>query len=212
MVSFKTIFFYVFVLVIFRIMGKREIGELSIQDLVVSILIAELVAIAIENYNDSIFLTIVPITILLLFELSSGYLSLKFNRFRNLLDGKPSMIINDGKINYKEMKRQRYTLDDLLLELRNNGIKNLKDVEYAVLENNGHLNVFKYNYIKSHGTNPFALILDGIIQKDTLKYINKTSSWLLEYLDKNNIMLDDVFYAFYMKDKLYIIKKDELNY
>ena len=128
-VIIKTIFFYFFVLIIFRLMGKREIGQLSIQDLVVSILIAELVAISIENYKDSMMLTIVPILLLLFLEIAAGYLSLKFNKFRNIVDGKPSLIINRGIINYKEMIKQRYTLDDLMMELRNNNIKNLKELK-----------------------------------------------------------------------------------
>ena len=90
MVIIRTVFFYVFVLIIFRLMGKREIGELSIQDLVVSLLIAELVAISIENYKDSMLLTVIPILILLFFEIAAGYFSLRFNKFRNLVDGKPA--------------------------------------------------------------------------------------------------------------------------
>ena len=209
-VILRTIFFYIFVLFIFRIMGKREIGKLSIQDLVVSILIAELVAISIENYNSTILITVLPILILLFFEISAGFLSLKFNKFRNLIDGKPSLIINKGIINYKEMLKQRYSLDDLLLELRNNGIKNLKDVEYAVLENNGKLNVFKYSFLELKNNNPFPLILDGAIQKDTLTYIDKDEKWLLNYLNEKELILDEIFYSFYKNNKIYIIKRNEI--
>ena len=209
-VIIRTVFFYIFVFVIFRIMGKREIGQLSIQDLVVSLLIAELVAISIENYKDSMLLTIIPILLLLFFEIGVGYLSLKFNKFRNLIDGKPSLIINKGIINYKEMLKQRYSLDDLLLELRNNGIKNLKDIEYAILENSGKLNIFKYNFLGTESSNPFPLILDGVIQKDTLNYISKDEDWIYEYLDKNKISIDEVFYSFYKNNKIYVIKRNEL--
>ena len=208
-IIFKTIFLYIFILFIFRIMGKREIAKLSIGDLVVSILIAEMCAIGIENYDQNIFLTIVPIILLLLFELLSGYLSLKSNRFRNILDGKPSLIINKGKVNYKEMIKQRYSLDDLMLELRNNNIKDLKDVEYAVLENNGHLNVFKYKFL-SKNVCPFPLILDGIIQEDTLEYLDKDKDWILNYLNENNLDLFDIFYCFYKNNKIYIIKREDL--
>jgi len=209
-VIIRTVFFYIFVFILFRIMGKREVGQLSIQDLVVSLLIAELVAISIENYKDSILLTIIPIIILLFFELLVGYLSLKFNKFRNLVDGKPSLIINKGIINYKEMLKQRYNLDDLLLELRNNGIKNLKDVEYAILENNGKLNIFKYNFLDSKTTNPFPLILDGVIQKDTLNYIEKDEKWLNDYLNENKLDINEIFYSFYKNEKIYIIKRNEI--
>ena len=210
MVIIRTVFFYLFVLIIFRLMGKREIGELSIQDLVVSLLIAELVAISIENYKDSMLLTVIPILILLFFEIAAGYLSLRFNRFRNFVDGKPALIINRGIINYKEMMKQRYSLDDLLLELRNNNIKNLKDVEYAVLENSGKLNIFKYSFLGLDSANPFPLILDGVVQKDTLCYIDKDEKWLHDYLRCNNLKKEDVFYAFYKNNKIYVIKRSEL--
>ena len=211
MVIIRTVLFYFIVLIVFRLMGKREIGELSVQDLVVSILIAELVAISIENYKDSVLLTVVPIIILLFFEIVSGYLSLRFNKFRNIVDGKPALIINRGIINYKEMIKQRYSLDDLLLELRNNNIKNLKDVEYAVLENSGKLNIFKYSFLGIDSANPFPLILDGVIQKDTLAYIEKDESWINDYLVTNNLKKEDIFYAFYKNKKIYVIKRNELK-
>ena len=211
MVIIRTVLFYFIVLIVFRLMGKREIGELSVQDLVVSILIAELVAISIENYKDSVLLTVVPIIILLFFEIVSGYLSLRFNKFRNIVDGKPALIINRGIINYKEMIKQRYSLDDLLLELRNNNIKNLKDVEYAVLENSGKLNIFKYSFLGIDSANPFPLILDGVIQKDTLAYIEKDESWINDYLVTNNLKKEDIFYAFYKNKQIYIIKRNELK-
>lgn len=210
-VIFRTTFFYVFILIIYRIMGKREIGQLSIQDLVVSILIAEMVAISIENTKDSLWLTIMPVIMLVFLEIIAAFASLKFNRFRNLIEGKPVLIINKGVVNFKEMVRQRYTLDDLLLELRSNNIKNLQDVEYAVLENNGKLNVFKYNFLKIKSENPFPLILDGIVQRSTLKYINKTELWLKDLVKKENCEVSDIFYAFYKNNKAYIIKKDDIR-
>jgi uncharacterized membrane protein YcaP (DUF421 family) len=210
-VIFRTTFFYVFILIIYRIMGKREIGQLSIQDLVVSILIAEMVAISIENTKDSLWLTIMPVIMLVFLEIIAAFASLKFNRFRNLIEGKPVLIINKGVVNFKEMVRQRYTLDDLLLELRSNNIKNLQDVEYAVLENNGKLNVFKYNFLKIKSENPFPLILDGIVQRSTLKYINKTELWLKDLVKKENCEVSDIFYAFYKNNKAYIIKKDDVR-
>lgn len=210
-VIIRTLFFYIFILIIFRIMGKREIGQLSIQDLVVSILMAELVAISIENYKDSIFLTIFPIVILVLLEILSSFLSLKFNKFRNIIEGKPALLINRGIINYKEMIKHRYTLDDLLAELRENNIKDLRDVEYAILENKGNLTVFKYNFLGLNTSNPFPLVLDGVIQRDTLDYIEKDVNWIEEYLNKNNLELKDIFYAFYKNNKIYVIKRNEIN-
>lgn len=210
-VLFRTVFFYIFILVIYRLMGKREIGQLSIQDLVVSILIAEMVAISIENFKDSLWMTILPILLLVLLEIGAAYISMKFNRIRTIIEGKPVLIINKGIINYKEMVKQRYTLDDLLLELRTNGIKNLEEVEYAVLENNGKLNIFKYSFLKIKSENPFPLIIDGKIEKSTLKYINKDVKWLEELIKNENANISEVFYAFYKNNKAYIIKKSDVK-
>lgn len=207
-VVFRTVFFYAFIILTYRLMGKREVGQLSMSDLSVNLLIAELVAISIENYNDSIWYTILPILILLFLEILMGYISLKSYRVRKLMDGTPSLIINKGKINYKEMIKQRYTLDDLLLQLRNKSVKNLKDIEYAVLENNGTLNIFEYNKINSDV--PFALILDGVIQYETLSFINKSDKWLIEYLDKNDLRLNEIFYAFYKNKRVYVILNNDL--
>lgn len=206
-VTFRTIFFYFFIIVVFRLMGKREIGELSLMDLVVSLLIAELVAISIENYDESMLLTIIPIVILLVFEIIFGVLSVKSEKFRILVDGKPSLIINKGKINKTEMKKQRYSLDDLMLELRNNNIEDLTQVKFAILENNGRLNLYK----NDTSDIPFPLILDGCVQKDTLNYINKDLDWLIDNLDNKNLNIEDIFYAFYKDNKVYVIKNDELS-
>ena len=117
----------------------------------------------------------------------------------------------DRKINYKEMVKQRYTLDDLLLELRYKSIKSIEDVEYAILENNGKLSIFKYNFLKLNTTTPFPIILDGVIQKDTLKYLKKNEKWVYELLEKERVVLQDVFYAFYKNKKTFIIKQSEVN-
>ena len=206
----RTIFFYLFIIFVFRLMGKREIGQLSIQDLVISIIMSELVAMGIENKQDSIFLTIVPVVLLVILEIILSYISLKSDRFRNVLEGKPSLIIDKGVINFNEMVKERYTLNDLLLELRSQGIKNIEDIEYAILESDGRLSIFKYNFLKIKSSNPFPLILDGVIQKDTLKYLKKDEKWVKEILKNKNVTLNNVFYAFYKDNDTYIIKKSNL--
>lgn len=207
----RTIFFYFFITLSYRIMGKREVGQLGIIDLIVSILIAELVAISIENVKDSIFFTIIPISALVGLEILLAYFSLKSKKFKRIIEGDPITIINNGKINYKEMIKQRYTLDDLLLQLRQSNIKNISDVEYAVLENNGKLSIFKYNLIKSKTDFPLPLIVDGCIQNKTLLYLNKDKNWLNSKLIKYDINIKNVFYAFYKKNKFYLIKNNEVS-
>ncbi len=206
---FRTIFFYFLVVLAYRIMGKREISQLEIIDLIVSILMAELIAISIENMDDSIILTIVPIIALVVLEIVLAKLSLKSRKFNELMSGKPSLLIVNGKIKFKELIKNRYSLDDILLELRQNGIKSLSDVEYAILEPNGKLSVFKYNILKTKSDFPLALIIDTVIQEDTLKYLKKDKEWLINKLHSKNILLNDVFYSFYKNNKIYIINKNK---
>ena len=210
-VILRTSFFYFFVLISYRVMGKREVGQLGIIDLIVSILIAELIAISIENTDKTIFTAILPITVLVLLEITLAYISIKSRKFRIFFDGKPSLIICNGKINYHEMVKQRYNLDDLLISLRQNSIKNIEDVEYAFLEPNGKLSIFKYNNFKTKSAYPMPLILDGTIQDKALKHINKSKNWLYYMLNKKGIFVKDIFYCFYKKNNLYVIKKNEIK-
>ncbi len=209
-VIYRTLLFYIIITVIYRFMGKREIGQLGIVDLIVSILIAELAAISIDNREESIFLSIVPIFILVLIEVGIAFFSLKNQKIRNIFDGNPSVIINTGKINFKEMIKQRYNLDDLMTQLRELGIKSIEQVDYAVLETSGRLSVFKKGK-KLDGEYPMPLILDGIINYDTLKQIKKDEKWVDNVLNKEGVNLRNVFYAFYRQNKLYIIKNDGLK-
>lgn len=201
----KTIFLYFFIIVSYRIMGKKEVGELSIIDLIVTILIADFAAICIENYNKSFLVSLIPIIILVIMQVGLSYLSLKSNKFRNIIEGKPSVIIKAGKVCFNEMSKIRYSLDDLISQLRDKGIKSIEEVDYAVLENTGTLSVFpkEKNY-------PMPIILDGVIDYDVLKEINKDNMWIHRLLSSENVRLEDVFYAFYSNDKTYIIKKSDL--
>ena len=142
-IMFKTTILYIFIIIVYRIMGKKEVGQLGIVDLIVSILIAELAAISIENADDSIFVSIVPIIVLVIIQVLFNYVSLKSDKFRKLIDGNPTVIIKEGKIKFKEMTKIRYSLDDLITQLREQGIKSIEEVDYAILENDGKLSVFQ---------------------------------------------------------------------
>lgn len=209
-VLFRTLFFYVMIIIIYRCMGKREVGQLGIVDLIVSILIAELVAISIDNRDESIFLSIFPILLLTIIQIGISYFSLKNSKMRNVFDGNPSVIINKGKVNFKEMVKQRYNLDDLLIQLREKHIRSIEEVEYAVLETSGKLSVFKKDS-KVYGQYPLPVILNGTIDYDTLKQIKKDKKWLNNILIKEKVELSNIFYGFYKENKLYIIKTDEMN-
>lgn len=202
---FRTIFMYFFIIFVYRLMGKKEVGQLSIVDLIVSILIAELIALGIEGDKGNIFISVVPILVLVGVQILISYITLKNDKIRNMLDGKPTIIIKDGKLNFTEMSRLRYSLDDLLTQLRLQGVKSIDKVKYAVLENNGNLSVFSDN-----SDYPLPLILDGVIDYGVLKEIKKDYKWILDILKKKGIDIDDVFYAFYTNGKTFIIERKEL--
>lgn len=200
----RTIFMYFFIILVYRIMGKKEVGQLSIVDLIVSILIAELVAIAIEGKN-TILIAVIPIGILVIIQILISYISLKNIKFRHLIDGRPTIIIKNGKLNITEMSKIRYSLDDLITQLRLQGIKSIENVKYAILENNGNLSVFS-----NDSDYPLPLILDGVIDYSVLKEINKDYKWLNNILKNKNLELKNVFYAFYTSKKVFIIEKKDL--
>ncbi len=209
-VLYRTLLFYILITVLYRFMGKREIGQLGMVDLIVSILIAELAAMSIDNRDESVYLSIVPIVLLVVVQMTMSFLSLKFSKVRDCFDGTPSVMINRGVINFKEMVRQRYNIDDLLTQLREQHVKSIEEVDYAVLETSGKLSVFKKKEGK-FGDYPLPLVLDGEIQEDTVKQIKKDSKWIKKTLESEGVKLADVFYAFYKEKSLFIIKQSDLN-
>ena len=206
----RTLLFYILITIIYRFMGKREVGQLGVVDLIVSILIAELAAMSIDKRNDSIFISIIPILALGLIQIFLSYISLKSKKIRDIFDGNPSIIISRGKVNFKEMVRQRYNLDDLLTQLREKNVKSIEEIDYAILESSGKLSVFKKGEHKFSEL-PLPLILDGKLDKDTLKRINKDKNWLDNILLNENLTIKDIFYAYYREDNLYIIRQKDLK-
>lgn len=207
-VVFRTLLFYIIIAFVYRFMGKREIGELSIMDLIVSILIAELAAMSIDKYKDSIFITIIPIIALVIVQIIVAKISLKNAKTREMIEGEPSIIINRGKVNFEEMLKQRYNLDDLLTQLREKSIKSIEEVDYAILETSGKLSVFTKGHDKNY---PLPLILDGKLDDETLIQIGKDRKWLDKNLEENNTVIENVFYAFYKNNNLFLIKDENIK-
>ena len=206
-IIFRTFFFYFYVSILYRIMGKREIGQLGLIDLVVSILIAELGAISIENYKASILNTVVPIAILTFLEVLMAYLTMKFRKFGRLFEGKPAILIQEGKIIYSNLEKERIGLDDLLMELRQNSITSIEDVRYVILEPNGKLSIFPYKLNKNEMV-PLPIIVEGKIQHSVLKMIGKNEMWLNKILRNNELDIKNIFYAIYKRKELYVINRD----
>ena len=204
---FRTFFFYFFIVFVYRVMGKREVGQLGIIDLIVSVLIAELVAISLEDTSKSIWLVIIPIFLLVICQIGMAFLSLKQKKVRDIFDGKPSVIISDGKLQIREMIRQRYNLDDLLGQLREENFNSINEVDYAILETSGKLSVFK----KEKGNKkvfPLPVIIEGKPEYETLKLLDKDITWLNKHL---SVDIEDVFYGFYKNNNIYIIKNSDVK-
>ena len=147
---------------------------------------------------------------LVIIQLVISRISLKSSTVRSILDGDPSVIIERGKVNFKEMLQQRYNLDDLLVQLRSRGIKSIEEVDYAILETSGKLSVFRKKDDKDR-TYPLPVIIDGKIQKDALYQIGKDPVWLANALRREGYQLEDVFYGFYQKNRLFLIRKDAIK-
>lgn len=200
-ILFRTIFLYIFVLIVFRLMGKREVGELSIMDLVVFVLIAECVAFALEDLKKPIFQHIFPIIILLAIQYLNSLLTLKNKKVRDLIDGDPSLIVRDGVINQEEMRKQRYNLDDLFQQMREERIGSVQQIEYAFLEPSGKLSIF----LKDDAPLIFPLIVDGYIIDRHLTFIQKDRDWLIKSLKKEGYEnIDEIFYCCYEDSELHV--------
>jgi len=219
---YRTVLLYLAVLAAVRIMGKREVGQLSAFDLVVAIMIAELAAMSMENIDMPLHEGLVPIFTLVALEIFLSYLSLKSHTIRGLVDGAPTIVIANGKIMEKELRKLRYNVSDLLGQLREKDVANIADVQNAVLETSGELSVLLKSSkrpvtpedlglsVKEEGM-PTPLIFDGHIHFRNLEKLGRDESWLVAEVRKNGInSIKDVLFASIDTDgQLYVSEKEQ---
>lgn len=194
-VLIRTIVLYILVLLVMRFMGKREIGQLQPFELVISIMIADLASIPMSDIGVPIFNGIIPILGLLIMHLVISYGNLKSIRFREAICGKPSILIYRGEIDEQVLKKERYTINELQERLRGKDVFNIGDVEYAILETSGDIDVV----LKPEKRNPtledmnleakyegisYDLVIDGVVQYDNLKILKKDYKWLKSQIEK----------------------------
>lgn len=223
-VVLRTLILYALVIIALRIMGKREIGQLQPFELVVIIMISELAAIPSENIGVPLLSGIIPILVLLLTGITLAWISLKSERARAIICGTPSVLIERGKILEDELKKNRYSLTDLLEELRIKNVPNISEVEFAVLETNGQLSVFpksqnrptipKDFMLKTQYEGlPLTMIMDGVLNQKNLQQSNKDLNWLMTELKKRKIdRVEDVLLASLdSSDTLFVQVKSSFN-
>lgn len=208
----KTILFIIVTIVILKIMGKRELGQLNSFDIVIFFVISELFSLSIEEPHDDIMKVLIPIIVICLMQVISSYIVLKSNKVRKLIEENPTIVINDGNVDIKIMKKLRYNIDDLMEQLRINGIDSVVNVKFAILESNGTLSVIEKD--KDNSKVPFSLIKDGIIDEKVLEILNKDRNWLIKELNKKGYKDEkEIFMCFFSVDEsLFVIEKEKMRY
>lgn len=197
-VMIRTIILYFLVVLTMRTMGKRQIGQLQPFELVIAIMISELASLPMQDTRIPLIHGIIPIITLLILEIILSVLQLKSEMARSILCGKPTILINNGKIDYYALKNQRVNINDLLEELRLKNFFNINDIEFAILETSGQLSIIPktplnpttkkdLNIKSSQEVLPVTLILDGKTNYKSLNLINKDYNWLVNELKKQGI-------------------------
>ena len=195
---FRAIVLYIIVLIVMRLMGKREIGQLQPFELAISIMIADLATLPMSETGVPISNGIIPILGLLVMHLTISMLNMKSTKAREIICGKPSILIFRGKIDQKVMKKERFTINELEERLRDNNIFNIGDVEYAVLETSGQVTVIPkpnkrptipedFNIEPKYEGIPYDLVVDGKVMFKNLDKIGKNYVWLQKQTEKFGI-------------------------
>lgn len=189
----RTLLFYLLLLLVVRLLGKRQIGEMEPSEIVVAMLLANLASITIENLDTPVLYGVVPIAIVFGADFLLSHLTFQSIRFRKLLCGKPVILIDNGTICEKNLRRTRVNLDELTMSLRKNGIFDITAVKFAILETDGQLSTMLFAKeepasAKDLGQKvadselPVTLISDGKLMRDNLPFANRTEAWVREQL------------------------------
>ena len=197
-IFFRAIFLYIVVLVVMRLLGKREIGQMQPFELAISIMIADLAATPMAETGIPISNGIVPILGLLVMHLAISTLNIKSTKAREIICGKPSILIYRGKIDEKTLRKERFTINELEERLRDNNIFNIGDVDYAILETSGQVTVIPkpnkrntipedFNIQPEYEGISYDLVVDGKVMYKNLEKIGKNYMWLVKQTEKFGI-------------------------
>lgn len=195
---FRTVVLYALIILGIRLMGKRQVGELEPSELVFTLLIADLAAVPMQDFGIPLVTGVVPIVTLLCVTLLISILTMRSIKFRSLLCGKPSIVVDNGKLRQEEMRKNRFTLDELSEELRIQGVSDLTTVRYAILETNGQLTVLlkaaempltaaQAGLKPKEPGLPTWIISDGRLLSQNLKARGLNDQWLEKQLKQNHV-------------------------
>lgn len=216
----RALILYLFILIALRLMGKREIGQLQPYELVITMMIADLASVPMQDIGIPIFHGIIPIMALLFSQIILSYVNIKSGWIRRILCGEPTVLIQKGKIMEDRLKKQRYTVDGLMEELRANGIFSLEEVEYAILETSGQISIIKkpgknpatkedMNVVTTYVGYPRPLIIDRSYIDKNLEIMGITKEEVDKYLKREKTNLEDVFLLMYDENQQFFLQKKE---
>ncbi len=217
----STVVMYIVITASMRLLGKRQIGELQATELVVTFLIADLAVIPLQNEDTSLWSGLIPILILVLCEMLASWLIVKSGLFRQIVCGKPMVIIKEGKLIQSSLRKLRISVDELFEELRLKDIFSLNDIFYGIVETNGKLSIMlkseadtvKRRDIKIKTTDELmvCVVSDGVISKSSLKLIGVSESDVIQALKKKKLQPNDVFIMLMDSNKNTRIIQKELS-
>lgn len=197
---------YILLVLMIRFLGKKEMSKLSVSDLIVFLIISELMTISIGNENVNFLQAALAVLVIVFMDKLFTLISLKSPFFKKMVEGHPTFIVFQGKLNQKKMASLKYSVDDLCHHLREQGIGSLSEVDFAVLETDGQLSVIETK--NSEVKVPAAIISDGQINYEILQLMNRDENWLIKKLKEAGIHdYHEVFYCVVEKERLFVIKK-----
>lgn len=216
----RSIVLYIIVLIVMRLMGKREIGQLQPFELAISIMIADLASIPMTDVGIPITNGIVPIIGLLVMHLLISIINMKSIRTREIICGKPRILVYRGKIDEQALKKERFTINELEERLRGNNVMNLGDVEYAILETSGQVTVIQkpdkrttipadFQIMPEYEGIPYDLVIDGVVMEENLRKIGKDYQWLKKQVNKFEMEPEEALVVTYNGGKSIFCQKKE---
>lgn len=222
-VFFRAIILYALVIFSIRLMGKRQIGELQPSELVITILVSNIATLPIEDTTIPMATGIIPMLSLVSLDVIMSTLTLRSRKLRQIVSGSPKVIISDGVIDQRQMKKLRYSVDDLMESLHDYNIFDINEVQYAIVETTGKISVMqKKDYsplspsdielYRESKNPPQILIDDGVVMHGAIEFLGLDMKFLQETLSKNNVGVSDVFLMSCDEEKNYkLIKKEDLS-
>ena len=220
--TLKAFILYIFIILLMRIMGKKEIGQLQPFELAITLIIADLMVIPMQNPGIPLINGIIPVLVMTFSQMLFSYLTVKNEKIQQIVSGKPTIMIKNGKLIEENLIEQNYNITEMLEQLRLNGVEKIEDVECAMLETNGQMSVIlkplkrpvtveDMGMVKQYEGIPIEVILDGKFISENFEIANVTVEDINKELERNNLTIDKVFFATVDAQKKFVIQEKQVK-